>query len=887
MVLNFEMAQKKAEELASLDRAKTVFFSNVSHELRTPLTLIMGPLDDILSEPSDSPLSNAKARLKVVARHARKLHGLVNSLLDFARLEAGRYLALFRPVDLGAITADIASLFRSAIERGRVTYSVDCVNGKEVYVDTDAWEKIVTNIISNAFKYCLEGTIEVRVEYTKTDAVFSCSDTGCGIPASDLSYIFNRFHRVETAGARSIEGTGVGLALTYETVKSLGGDIDVRSEVGVGSTFTVRLPLGTAHIPPERIVSGPPPETSAGERESLRYSMRIVEEARGWVASETSGESNRGSAGRDSSVSERDSTVADDRGLHLENSVVIIADDNPDLRHYCVSLLSPKYIVKAFPDGRAALDYILNNDADLVLSGADDYLVKPFASKELLARVKTHLELGRLRKELEARVQDRTRLLVESETRLLQQIAESEHMRKQQEIVVDLTSHELRNPLNAIWQNAELIQIALALLRSRTGPDLHGTLEEADDAVQNIVLSVAHQTRIADDILNFSKIRLSLLSIHREPFHLHDTVEDVLRMWEIETRERDIKLELKAPDALRNVWVNTDPHRCAQILINFLTNAIRFTADSPTRNITVFLESFTHVNPPGPNVFRVAPDDAVFPDGFWLRIGVQDSGSGLSPQEREKLFERFAQAHPSKDQFSGGHGLGLFVSRHIVLLLSGYIEVESKKGDGCTFSFSIPVELSGPQEGYDRTKIWRGQPLRRSTKPYEHRSATERTLSGNVRPRHVLIVEDNIINQKVLTRQLQAKGFHTSVANDGQEGLDRIFEEDSAPDVVLMDIEMPVKDGKTACRELRDRETRDARPRLPVIAVTGNARDEQIQECLQAGFDDCVIKPYRIADIVGTIDRFLVPRDFPTALAPLPSSAPTSPDVSTREPILG
>ncbi|EJD54530.1 hypothetical protein AURDEDRAFT_156314 [Auricularia subglabra TFB-10046 SS5] len=910
IVMTFEAAEVKAEELASLDRAKTVFFNDVSHELRTPLTLILGPLDDIVAEPGDALLSTAQPRIKVALRHAIRLHQLVNTLLDFARLEAGRYIATFRPVDLGTVTADFASLFRSAIERGGVKYVVNCPEGTECFVDIDAWEKVVTNIISNAFKYwyaqlslwklftdglySMEGKIEVEVRYTATSAIFSCCDTGCGIPEAELGNIFKRFHRVESIESRSIEGTGVGLALTLETVKSLGGQLDVQSEVCVGTTFTVTLPLGTAHIPTDRLSLSPVPPGKGTAKP--QYGLALADEAHGWLASEASEDS------RSRATSNAVDSTPRTEGERLSENVIVIADDNADLRHYCTNLLSAKYTVKAFADGQAALDYVLHNRVDLILSdvqmprlggyallrsireerdvptsllpfillsatagtqsrteglnaGADDYLVKPFASRELLARVKTHLEIGRRRRDLESQVAERTRELTDSQDLLRKQMNESEHMRKQQEIVVDLTSHELRNPLNAIWQNAELVEAALTRLRTRADGDekYTGTLDEADEAVRNIVLSVAHQTRIADDILNFSKISMQLMTIHCTPFHLHDTVRDVMRMWEIETRERDIQLELTTAPSLRDAWIDTDPQRCSQILINFLTNAIRYTSDATTRKITVFLESFEHVGPPGPNVFRVAKEGQPFPDGFWLRVGVSDSGPGLTTEECQRLFERFSQAHPSKDQFSGGHGLGLFVSRHIVILLNGYIDVAAVKGEGCTFSFSIPVQRVEPQY-LEGSQPWRTRLIGGVPKDDHAPQSMVRTLSGTMRPLHILVVEDNIINQKVLTRQLQSRGFHTSVANDGQEALDRILDDGGGLDLVLMDIEMPVKDGRAACRELREIEARTGKPRLPIIAVTGNAREEQIRDCLDAGFDDVAIKPYRIVQVVGAIE---------------------------------
>ncbi|KZW00758.1 hypothetical protein EXIGLDRAFT_720395 [Exidia glandulosa HHB12029] len=936
-VIDCENQMQRMEELASIDRAKTTFFSNVSHELRTPLTLILGPVEDILGEPIPVEV---RTRLEVVLRNASRLHRLVNSVLDFSRLKAGR-VNKFVPVDLGALTANFASLFRSAIERGRVQYSVECDEGPLVYLDPDSWEKIVTNIISNAFKYCLKGTIEVRVQFTRKEAIFSCSDTGCGIPEKELDNIFTRFHRVACT-ARSHEGTGIGLSLTHETVKALGGRLEVASVYGQGSTFTVTLPLGTSHIPPERLNAEAEPVRGV-TRGLQRYGARMVEEAAEWATNDSAPRTPSASS---DGISTATSETAFEVGYTAEKRepVIVVADDNADLRQYCTMLLSSKYKILTFADGRSALDYVRKHEVDLILSdiemprmdgyaflsavredanlnllpfillsahagsearvvglnaGADDYLVKPFSSKELLARVKTHVELGQGRRELEARVQDRTKLLIEIESQLRLKVAEEQHMRKQQEIVVDLTSHELRNPLNATWQNAELVEDALERLRPLIPEEGATALNEAQGAIESIALSVAHQTRIADDILNFSKISMALLTIHTTPFPIFDTIQDVCRLWEIETRERDIELELVAEPGVCGVWIVSDPQRISQVTINFLLNALRYTFDCPLRHITVTVRFLTHVGPARKNAYRVAGEKVHYRDGCWLQIAVRDTGPGLSVDDLKKLFERFAQAHPSKDQFSGGHGLGLFVSRHLVSLLDGFIEVESVRGEGATFSFCIPVEQTEPQIG--GAQGWRNRILGRSARrasisarpslkvreviqsepilpssarvqqPPEVTAAPKADVvsrlqeaafaEGPTKSRsadlHVLVVEDNIINRKVLVRQLQGKGFRTSSAAHGQEALDLLLHPtiQHSVDIVLMDIEMPVKDGKAACIELRASEEAQgpARRRLPVIAVTGNAREEQVRECLAIGFDEVAIKPYRIEDIVRLI----------------------------------
>jgi signal transduction histidine kinase len=233
----FEDERRRSEALAEIDRAKTVFFSNVSHEFRTPLTLMLGPLDDALTE-SSSLSEPQRNRLMVAHRNALRLLRLVNSLLDFSRIEAGRVRANFRRTDIRALTTDLASNFRSATERAGILLDIkseDLIG--EVYVDRDMWEKIVLNLLSNAFKFTFEGRIIVRIENVTdgTGAMLVVSDTGVGIPAKELPRLFERFHRVENQKSRSFEGSGIGLALIHELIKLHGGSIAAESKEGVGS----------------------------------------------------------------------------------------------------------------------------------------------------------------------------------------------------------------------------------------------------------------------------------------------------------------------------------------------------------------------------------------------------------------------------------------------------------------------------------------------------------------------------------------------------------------------------------------------------------------------------------------------------------------------------
>jgi signal transduction histidine kinase len=249
----YEEERERAASLAELDRAKTAFFSNVSHEFRTPLTLLLGPLEECLTRAAESswPMRDS---LDVAHRNALRLLKLVNSLLEFSRIEAGRVQAVYEATDLSAYTAELASSFRSAVERAGIELVVDCepLPGP-VFVDRDMWEKIVLNLLSNAFKFTFEGQITVTLQSRDGSAQLVVRDTGTGIPSSEIPKLFERFYRVPNVRGRTYEGTGIGLALVKELVKFHDGLIEVESAEGVGSSFIVRLPFGSSHLPAEHV----------------------------------------------------------------------------------------------------------------------------------------------------------------------------------------------------------------------------------------------------------------------------------------------------------------------------------------------------------------------------------------------------------------------------------------------------------------------------------------------------------------------------------------------------------------------------------------------------------------------------------------------------------
>lgn len=450
----YEEERKRAEALAEIDRAKTTFFSNVSHEFRTPLTLMLGPLEDLLSRSHADLSPAAKEQLEMVNRNGVRLLRLVNTLLDFSRIEAGRVQAVYQPTDMGAFTSELASVFRSATERAGLRLVIECPTlHQPVYLGRDMWEKIVLNLLSNAFKFTFEGEIAVSVSQTEETAELRVRDTGAGIPAAEMPRLFERFHRIENTKSRTHEGSGIGLALVHELVKLHGGTLRAESTPGEGSTFIVSVPLGKEHLPAEQI----------GRKQNVTSTpvtaAAFVEEALRWLPEEDIPNSDEFPMHRELLAVPAPPVPGESFG---ERPRVLVADDNSDLRQYLMRLLAEHYEVEAVADGQAALDAARERAPDLILSdvmmprldglgllrelradpalneipiillsarageesrlegvqaGADDYLIKPFSARELTARVEAHVKMHRMRRQ--ARMEQR-QLTKEYETLLNQ-----------------------------------------------------------------------------------------------------------------------------------------------------------------------------------------------------------------------------------------------------------------------------------------------------------------------------------------------------------------------------------------------------------------------------------------------------------------------------------
>ena len=817
----YEEERKRAEALAEIDRAKTAFFSNVSHEFRTPLTLMLGPLEEALHV--EALLPDVRDRLDVAHRNSIRLLKLVNTLLDFSRIEAGRIEAVYEPVDLCKLTEELASVFRSAVETAGLNLVVDCSPLEApIYVDREMWEKIIFNLLSNAFKFTFEGEIKVTLHEEEKQVVLAVSDTGTGIPKEELPHLFERFHRVKGARGRSYEGSGIGLALVQELVKLHGGTVSVASELEHGSTFTVTIPSGTAHLPADRLGRA---RTLAST--NLR-SDAYVDETLKWLP-----------------VNGHDFETVSPSPAQTRPRI-LLADDNGDMRDYVRRLLSGKYEVEAVADGEAALQAARVKEFDLVLSdvmmpkldgfgllqalrsdertrtipvillsarageesrvegmgaGADDYLVKPFSARELLARVEAHLSLHRERKRSEEKLEEL--MVLEQKARVSAEVAN-----RIKDDFLAMLSHELRTPLNAIvgWTH---------LLKS-------GTLNERDRArgVDVIDRNAAAQRAIIDELLDVSRIITGKLTLEAQPLDPATVVNAAVDAIRPAALAKEIEI-VTAVERNRGL-IAGEAVRLQQVIWNLLSNAVKFT----------------------PKKGRVTVELRV--DGRNFEIVISDTGEGIEPDFLPFIFERFRQADTSAKRKHGGLGVGLSIVRSLVELHGGEVSAVSEgSGKGATFIVKFPIMgLSDADVAAAPASAARWQ----QKLPDEGAPDVQPDLLAGVR---VLALDDQQDTLDLITLALMRHGAEVRIASSAALALETAAE--WKPDIIVSDIGLPEMDGYDFIRALR--EVEGDGERIPAIALTGYAGAVDESKALNAGYELHFSKPINLTELAMAIAK--------------------------------
>jgi signal transduction histidine kinase len=815
----YEQEKKRAEALAELDRAKTAFFSNVSHEFRTPLTLMLGPIEDLLSHGTELSAA-ARTQLEVVHRNGLRLLRLVNTLLDFSRIEAGRVGAAYQATDLAALTAELASVFRAAVERAGLRLIVDCpALAEPVFVDRDMWEKIVLNLLSNAFKFTFAGQIEVRLREgacgapldeaagpLRRCATLTVRDTGTGIPAAEMPRLFERFHRIQSAQARTHEGSGIGLALVQELVKLHGGSIVAASTPGQGTTFTVEIPLGSAHLPSAQVGdSAALPSTGTG-------AASYVEEALRWLPGHDRGADQLGAELPGANETVAGAPVpAQAQGDNRPS--VLVADDNADMRGYILRLLAARYQINAVADGDAALAAARERLPDLILTdvmmprldgfgllrelradprtrdvpvimlsarageesrvegmeaGADDYLIKPFSARELLARVGAHVQMARLRREAaEAlRADDR----------------------RKDEFLATL-SHELRNPLAPVKNSLEVLR------RSK------GNAELIEQCCALIDRQVSQMVRLVDDLLDLSRIKRNKLDLRREKVDLAATIQRAVEACRPLVDRAEHELDVAVP--AEPIFLQADSARLVQVFSNLLSNACKFTERRGRIRLSV------------------EPRDA------HVQVRIKDNGIGIPASMLSSVFEMFTQVDRGREHSRGGLGIGLALVKRLVELHDGAVTAHSDgQGKGSEFTVRLPLHAENQEP---RVREPDGEPVR-------------------TKARRILVVDDNKDAAASLAMLFTIAGEQAQTVHDGMEAVQRAAT--FRPDIILLDLGLPRLSGYDACRAIREQSWGK---QIVIVALTGWGQEEDRRRSKEAGFDGHLVKPVDYAALTNLL----------------------------------
>ena len=931
----YETERARAEGLAALDRAKTQFFSNVSHEFRTPLTLLLGPIEDLLA---DADLSRAAhERLDLAHRNSLRLLKLVNSLLDFSRIEAGRVTASYEPLDLAALTRDISSTFRSTMERAGLAFRVECAPSRDpVWVDREMWEKIVLNLLSNAFKFTLEGSIQVRLQEQDGHAVLEVADSGVGVPKDEISRLFERFHRVEGTRGRTHEGSGIGLALVHELVKLHAGAIEVESELARGTTFRVRIPLGTAHLPGDRL------KAPRSQGTLPAGAQAFVQEAQRWVA-----DRNIETAGALRDTGGASPALQDRRFASTFGARIVLADDNADMRAYVSELLTPHYVVESVSDGLHALAAARRERPDLIVSdvmmprldgfgllrevradeslrgvplillsarageesriegldaGADDYLVKPFSARELMARVGAMLERQRFHHEMleiERQAQKAFRqrtaqfetLLVEAPIGVYLVDANF----RLREInpaawptfgdIPDLLGRDFAEVMRILWEQPyanEVISIFRHTLETGEPYYAPERIERrADRGVTEFYEWQVNRIPLPDgrlgvvcyfrDISAHVQARIQLENADRQKDEFLAMLAHELRNPLAPIRNAGELLSRALPqDTRAQAAVDIVKRQVSHLtrLVDDLLDVSRITQGrielrrKPVQIADVITHALETVEP----LLREKRHKVSVTQGFdGLRVNgdparlvqcvanVLTNAAKYTDVNGDIRIETRREADTvSITIVDNGPGISADLLPHVFeLFVQGQRTLDRSQG-GLGIGLSVVKRLIN-MHGGEVTVTSAGQDRGttfeiRLPLLTEAQDASELRAAEPPAPRRILVVDDNHDAAESLAMLLAMDGHSVATANLPQDALERV--ESFRPDIVLLDIGLPDIDGYEVARRIR------ALPQLAnvrLVALTGYGQVEDKRRTEAAGFDNHLVKPVDVTTLQRTL----------------------------------
>jgi signal transduction histidine kinase len=664
------------KELSALDRLKSQFFANVSHELRTPLTLILAPVERLKNDAAalGAPVQEL---LDVIENNALRLLRLVNDILGLIRLEEGRASLVKKPIDMAHFLSHTAASMKhlAAMKGIDLKLGEPCGN-LWINADPDALEKIVGNVVANAIKFTPpEGRIDVTATHEGNMVTVRVADTGIGIPPEQLPHIFDRFYQVDGSATRRHQGLGLGLALVRELISRHGGDVSVSSDSGRGTTFVLRLPhlegVETAQAKtdaPDKLADDP---------------LRIFDRKA----------SARALADEKPTPAPRPVEAVAIPDTRTELPLLLVVDDEPDMRRYLATMLRETYRVIVAEDGISALDKARSARPDLILldimlpgvsglevcrtlkersetrgikvivltaradeeakivalkNGADDFLIKPFSGIEVRSRIANFIRAAQLERDLQ-----RTNIELKDS---LQQLRETEAALVQNARLSALGTmaagllHEIGNPLNFM---GTALQLAARDPTIQADPDTADTLNDIQAGYDRI-------HRVVTDLRGFTAPQKPE---HPRPFPIVSAIDHALRFTAHVQKGINIKRNIAQDGS-----VFASQSTITQVLVNLIANAVAAVRTiEEQRQPEIGISSWI--------------------EGEELFVSVRDNGTGIDPKIQSQIFDPFF----STKDVGEGMGLGLAVSHRIIANHGGSLTVKSSLGEWTEFRFNLPI----------------------------------------------------------------------------------------------------------------------------------------------------------------------------------------------------
>ncbi len=680
-------------KISRLDEMKTQFFANVSHELRTPLALILGPAERLLGDPQLN--DEQRRQLMNISANGKTLLKQVNDILDVAKLEEGQLQADYSRLDAAAWCRQIASQFELAAEHRRIQFQIEIPNRLDVESDANMLERILINLLSNAFKFTPDaGKIRVQLQDSAQTFHLQVEDSGPGIKPEQRDLIFDRFHQLDGAATRTHGGTGLGLAIVKDFAGILGGEVQVGSAAGGGAAFTVSLPK-----------RAPTPVAAVKE----------------WQP-----EDHQSQAMLDAVLHEVDTTSFNSNSQEIPahqpgRASVLVVEDNQSLRQFIVSSLAEFYNLLSAADGRQGLEMARTWQPDLIITdimmpkmsgdqmieairqtpalntvpilllsakadeelrvkllsnGAQDYLTKPFSPHELLARAGNLVGVKQagdaLRQELASsstNLDELARNLALSHRQLQVALETASVAREQAERAsqvkshfLALISHEMRTPLSVIHMNAQVLD------RHRNSPPT----ETSHTRLDRLIRATQQLNTLIEGVLEYTRIESGRITAKRETIDLLALAQEVVEAGQLQLPSAQVTLELIEPTSPLPPF-STDPRLLRVVLNNIISNALKFTTEGV---VSVHLHSSAATQ----------------------IIEVRDTGIGIAAKDIPRIFLPFEQLEPIHRKSIPGVGLGLSLTKEIVEVLHGTVDVRSKPGAGSCFRISLPNSLTDPAD---------------------------------------------------------------------------------------------------------------------------------------------------------------------------------------------